>query len=95
MRAENPSYVPRELLTPTLELDIKAALGRGMPLTVEMIRSLYMENGLPVPDDEALNRKYFPDAPVPKEDPRDAEVDAFNEALAKYQASEENPYDPS
>lgn len=89
MQANDPSYVPRELLRPTLESDIKSALAGGMPLTLDSIKGLYEENGLPVPDDNTLNGIYFPDREPEIVVDRDAAIDSLNRFI------EGNPYDPS
>jgi uncharacterized Zn finger protein (UPF0148 family) len=60
MQAANPNYVPREALAPTLEDDIKNYIKGGHEMPIEMIQNLYVENGLPKPDEDDVLGKYYP-----------------------------------
>jgi uncharacterized Zn finger protein (UPF0148 family) len=83
MRLANPNYVPRETLAPTLEEDIKAFIKAGREPSVEMIQSLYLENGLPVPDEEDVIGKYYPHRYESEQDARRVMNQRLMEAAAE------------
>lgn len=93
--AANPDYLHPQSRAEALQKDIRDNLAKGMPLTVEIIKSLYHENALPTPSDEDVQKEFFPRAAEPEDDNLldMAEMDRLAEEL-KRQAREANPYDP-
>lgn len=93
--AANPNFPHPETRERNLQKDIRDNLAKGMPLTVEMIKTLYHENALPTPSDEDIRKEFFPETIGPEyENLIDmAEQDRLVAELQK-QAREANPYDP-